>query len=371
MLWKIFLIGMIGLAVIWAVYIPHVWNYPVERQVSDTVSTLKSFGMRPLADAVVWMSDIPVLRALGQYFLGVLMVIQRAAGGNTTFFVGQISAAGWWYYFPLLYLLKEHLAFHLLTIIALWFGIKNIARSQEKNLNGIFSWMRENFALVASLFFILIYWGQAISSPLNIGVRHVLPTFPFIYLLVSRQTIRWIKDYSNDTPKRLLAWIKSLLGNFLRPVMRSLFVLLLLLWMFLSSLINFPHYLSYFNELAGRTPNGYKVATDSNYDWGQDLKRLKKWTDKNLPADERLAIDYFGGGNPPYYFGDQAVPWWSSKGSPAEQDIKWFAISLTFLQGAHAKPVQNFTQKEEDTYSWLKGKEPIARAGTSIFIYKF
>lgn len=371
MLWKIFLIGMIGLVVIWAVYIPHVWNYPVERQVSDTTLTLSSFGARFLADTVVWMADVPGLRALGQYFLGVLMVIQRAAGGNTTFFVGQITNVGWWYYFPLLYLLKEHLVLHILTIIGLWFGIKNMAQSREKNLSGIFAWMRENFALVTSFFFIAVYWGQAISSPLNIGVRHVLPTFPFIYLLVSRQTIRWIKDYSKEIPLRLTGWIKSVLGNFMRPVKRSLFVFLLLMWMFLSSVITFPYYLSYFNELAGRTPNGYKVATDSNYDWGQDLKRLKDWTGKNLGSSEKIAIDYFGGGSREYYFGEQSVPWWSSKGSPADEEISWFAISLTFLQGAHARPVKNFHQNPEDTYPWLKGMEPVARAGTSIFIYKF
>lgn len=368
MLWKIFLIGMIGVAVIWVAYIPHVWNYPIERQVADATYNLSSFGVRPLANLVIWLSGIPVLQALGQYLLGVLMVLQRAAGGNTTFFVGQISATGWWYYFPLLYLLKEHLALHILTLIGIGFGIKNIIQSREKNLKSAFSWMKENFALTTSFFFILVYWAQAVSSPLNIGVRHVLPTFPFIYLLVSRQTIRWIKDYSSEVPDKVWDWIKLVYKNLLRPVKKSVFVSLLLLWMFLSVLVNFPYYVSYFNELALRTPNGYKVATDSNYDWGQDLKRLRDFVEeKNI---NKIAIDYFGGGNPQYYFGDRFIPWWSAKGSPANE-AEWFAISLTFLQGAHARPVHNFTQKPEDTYPWLIGKEPFARAGTSMFIYKF
>jgi hypothetical protein len=68
---------------------------------------------------------------------------------------------------------------------------------------------------------------------------------------------------------------------------------------------------------------------DSNYDWGQDLKRLKDWTDKNLPADTRIAIDYFGGGSPQYYFGKKFESWWSARGAlPTDE---WFAISLTFL----------------------------------------
>ncbi|MFC1625339.1 ArnT family glycosyltransferase [Patescibacteria group bacterium] len=387
---KIILIGLIGIAIIWPVYLFHVWNYPVERQVADTTFILNSFGIRPLVDLTIWLSGMPVLRAMGQYILGILMVIQRASGGNTTYFMGEISAAGWSTYFPILYFLKEHLAFHILTFLALIFGIRNIIKTREKNLKNIFGWMRENFALTASFIFIIIYWTQAITSPLNIGVRHVLPTFPFIYLLVSRQTIRWIKDYSVDTPRTIFENIKNLYHQYIKPAKRGLFIFILLLWIFLSSIINFPHYVSYYNELAGRTPNGYKIATDSNYDWGQDLKRLKSWVNEynqncqrssklvgscshlsqNKPI-EKIAIDYFGGGNPQYYFGDKFVPWWSSKGSPADQGIEWMAVSLTFLQGAHAKPAKNFTQKTEDTYPYLKNKAPVARAGTSIFIYKF
>ena len=52
--------------------------------------------------------------------------------------------------------------------------------------------------------------------------------------------------------------------------------LVLLTIMLISTIISFPHYLSYYNILAGGTDNGYKIATDSNYDWGQDIKRLGK-----------------------------------------------------------------------------------------------
>jgi hypothetical protein len=366
---KIILIGLIGVAIIWFVYLFHIWNYPVERQINDTTFTMSSFGIRPLADLTIWLSNTPVLRALGQYFLGLLMVVQRAAGGNTTYFLGEVSNVGWHYYFPLLYLLKEHLAFHFLTLLALVFSIRKMAKSNERNFRNFLGWLRENFALTASFIFLLIYWTQAISSPLNIGVRHVLPTFPFIYLLVSRQVIRWVKHYYTETEETFWTWIKGFYKLYVRPLKRGLFVGLLLLWMFLSAIINFPHYLSYYNELAGRTPNGYKIAVDSNYDWGQDLKRLKDWTDKNLPADTRIAIDYFGGGSPQYYFGKKFESWWSARGAlPTDE---WFAISLTFLQGARAEPAKGFVKKPEDSYLWLKDKKPVARAGTSIFIYKF
>ena len=135
-------------------------------------------------------------------------------------------------------------------------------------------------------------------------------------------------------------------------------------WLVGSVIQTYPYFLSYYNFLGGGTREGYKIATDSNYDWGQDLKRLKDYADKN--EIDKIAIDYFGGGNPAYYFGDRFEPWWSSKGPPHG----WFAISATFLQGAHGAPAQGFIRTPEDSYEWLRGYEPIGRAGTSIFIYR-
>ncbi len=367
MLGKICLIGLIALVLITIVYQFHIWNYPAERQRQDASFILTSFGIRPLANLTIWMADKPVLRGFGQYMLGLLMVLQRAAGGNTTYFMGQISVDGWKYYFPVLYLFKEHLAFHIFTLIAIAYSLKNILKTKEKNLASIIGWMKDNFALVSGMIFIAVYWLQSVSSPLNIGVRHVLPTFPFIYLLVSRQIIRWSKVSSIDNPQTPKDWIKNALSLCFKSLKKHLLIAILMLWMVASIFVTFPYYLSYYNGLAGGTSMGYKIATDSNYDWGQDLKRLVGFVEKN--KIEKIAVDYFGGGNPKYYLEDKFEPWWSSKGQPPKDS--WFAISLTFLQGAQAKPVHNFTPKPEDIYPWLKGKCPIARAGTSIFIYKF
>ena len=42
--------------------------------------------------------------------------------------------------------------------------------------------------------------------------------------------------------------------------------------LFVTTLAIHPHYLSYFNALAGGPEDGYNVLIDSNVDWGQDLK---------------------------------------------------------------------------------------------------
>lgn len=46
----------------------------------------------------------------------------------------------------------------------------------------------------------------------------------------------------------------------------------------------YPHYLAYFNELAGGPRNGYQSLVDSNLDWGQDLKELRRPTVLAVPS---------------------------------------------------------------------------------------
>ncbi|MEK7596257.1 MAG: hypothetical protein AAB564_01770, partial [Patescibacteria group bacterium] len=139
------------------------------------------------------------------------------------------------------------------------------------------------------------------------------------------------------------------------------------LWILIEAVIAFPYYLSYYNELAGGPMNGHRYIVDSNYDWGQDLKRLKDFTDE--AGLDKINLDYFGGGSPKYYLGEKFKSWESAKGAPVQGE--WLAVSATILNGAQAEPAKRFIRNPQDSYQWLKNKKPIARAGTSIFIYKF
>ena len=342
-IYKLLLIGLISILVIWPVYQFHVLNYPPEIQLEHAKSILGSADA-PGVNFIIKISDKPLIRGLAQYFLGVAMVIQRSGGGNNFYFLGKVSSAATPFYFPLLYLVKELLPLHILTLIALVISLKNIISSPRKKISSIKEWLRKNFVLAASLIFVSIYLIQAITGNLNIGVRHVIPALPFICFLTAKQIVSWLEKSF---------WKKAV-------------VFVLLLWILIETLWVFPFYLSYYNELAKGTKNGYKIATDSNYDWGQDLKRLKDWID-NYNID-KIYLDYFGGGSPKYYLGEKYEPWWSAKGQPTKG---WFAVSINQLQGAMAKPVKGFEIKQEDTYLWLKDKQPFFRVGTSIFIYRF
>ncbi|TSC77439.1 MAG: hypothetical protein G01um101433_594, partial [Parcubacteria group bacterium Gr01-1014_33] len=282
---KTVVVGIVGLLLIWGVYAILVSRYPMERQFRDTEFLLSSYGFRSAVNFDLALVKNPVLRPLGQYVLGVLMVQQRAQGGNTAYFLGEISNQGSRAYFPLLYILKEPLALHIMTVIALIFGVRKISRSAESSSVSRFSrfrtWIRNHFSEFSFLFFIAFYWLFSIKSPLNIGVRHVLPTFPFIYILVSRQIAEWLKGQESENPASWGEWFKTIFRIYIKAIPKKLLVAILFVWILVADIAVFPHFLSYYNILVGGTKNGYEIAVDSNYDWGQDLKRLRDFAEEN------------------------------------------------------------------------------------------
>jgi len=342
------LIVIVSFAVIWAFYLYHTWNYPPEKQVADTGFILSSFGSGTLVNLVVWMADKPILKAIGHYFLGVFMILQRAAGGNTGFFLGEISAAGWKIYFPLVYAIKEPLAFHTLLIIALLYCAWLIKKPFWKEpIKRCHYWVKSHFAEFTMLGFIALYWATSLSSNLNIGVRHLLPVFPFTILLVSGITTIWLKS------------------PFLK-IKRAL-IIFLLLWQAYSVIAIYPHFLAYFNELIGRPERGYLYVTDSNLDWGQNLKRLKKWVDEN--KIDKIYVDYFGGADTEYYLKEKYAPWWGTRNPEELSKGSYLAVSATLLQGGRGEPVPGFNQPS-GYYHWLDNYTPVEVIGNSIFVYQ-
>ena len=71
------------------------------------------------------------------------------------------------------------------------------------------------------------------QSKLNIGIRHILPTLPFIYIL----TAAGLKNWTNS--------------RFWKHSLKIGLVFIFLFWYFLEMVWAFPFYLSYFNQFGG------------------------------------------------------------------------------------------------------------------------
>jgi len=337
--WKVvggtILLMIIGFVfVVWPVYLWHVKNYAPERQKSDMEQTLSNYRIRALANAVTYFADKPVLRAMSQYGFGVLMVTQRVAGGNTAYFLGNVSAEGDTEYFPVMYLAKESIPFWIMVLVALgWFLRRRRIGDRD-------------FTRTALILWLMFYWVVSVSGSLNIGVRHLLPVYPFTIILLSGGLSKFLKNN--------VRWKLGL-------------VVVLLGWYVFETVNVHPAYLTYYNQIAGGPSEGRKIAVDSNLDWGQDLKRLADWVEEeNI---KKIHLDYFGQAVPEYYLGDVWINTHSWTYRSREDFLRanpqggYLAVSASFYMGTRGNP--------NESYAWLDQYEPMKVIGNSIYIWEF
>ncbi len=369
---KLILIGLIGLIVIYPFYQIAVLNYPAAKQVNDTAALLAPSPVPPLADAAVWMADKPVLRAFGHFFTGHLMVLQRVSFGNTVYYMGQVTSEAFLSYFPVVFALKAPTALLVMFLVAFVFLIRSTREKLKLHTKRLVKlkdkitktrelasrFISEHIVEVSLAFFVFMYWLSSIFSNLNIGLRHVLPTFPFIYILLAGIMRHWI----HQRKKEGFGKIKVLLGSILSRWAKIVVISLLTVWYALGSLSVFPHHIAYFNALAGGPEEGHKYVVDSNLDWGQDLRRLADFVEKN--NIENIKLHYFGGGNPEYYLGEKYEYFDPFK----TERSGWIAVSATLLQGGRGKAVKGFDQSTTH-FMWLNKHKPVEVIGHSIFVY--
>jgi dolichyl-phosphate-mannose-protein mannosyltransferase len=350
---RVVCIFAIAFAVVYVIYIPHMLRYPQERQQKDIEVALASDEVAPFPRrAVEWMSSHTLLRPWGEYSLGLAATNRRSDLGNNPFFFGSVRPKGSTLYFPFVYLVKEPLALHLLTLLALVFFLIRIRwRALREPGVGEFwrercrEWLRAHFTECAFLVVIGIYGWAAIRSNLNIGVRHILPIFPFIFILVANGIARLHRAIS-ARPAALWT-LRVAVGT-------------LLCWQAISVIRVHPSYLAYFNELAGGPDGGWRYVTDSNIDWGQDLKRLAMFVESR--GIQKIQLNYFGSAVPADYL-DGRYQELSGCPKPTEAPLKgWVAVSAMSYPGAPWNPTCDYRHL-------LPMDKLVAKIGYSIFVF--
>ena len=291
----------------------------------------------------------PLFRGLTEYLLGIFLVIGRAVGSvQSTYFLEKIygaEGAGLAYY-PTLFLTKETLGFLFLLFLTVILAARNFLKKRRMEQNFL-KFFKSPLNLTI-LSFLLIYGYLSFKLRLQIGIRYIFPIIFLIYVLVAKELNKWL--------------LKDILINKKR-VKFSLLIVPFFVMIIYSCVSVFPYYLSFFNLLGGGTPEGYKIATDSNYDWlGQDVKRLGKWVKDN--KINKVYTHVFTNVPLKYYLGEAYQPY-DITVDPIPPSGSYIAVSAFALQHI------NYDQNLPESKKYFQFNDNlIGRVGSSIFIFK-
>jgi hypothetical protein len=304
--------------------------------------TLRSLGGPALNDVIRDAGPATAigsaLRAMGYFFdlpahpylLGLNKVAEFDVGGHHAYLLGKRSMFGWWYYYPVVFAVKTPTAVLLLVAgclgLAAWRlarGFRSITVAALKKLP--FHWVALGTPMA-------VYGALLLTSRVNLGVRYLLPVYPFLYILLAAIVMRKPRVW----PIVALAAIQ------LFEVARI-----------------YPDYLAFFNTVSGGPGNGPRYLVDSNIDWGQDLKKLRRYLRTNFPND-KACFSYFGSASLTYYFMPHAYLPETGEVELRKNTDCIGAISVTNLYDVYDTP---------DKHLWLRGMTPIAKVGYSTYIF--
>lgn len=364
------LVGLIMLVAIWSAY---GWRSDPISPAPDGVGTssitaahMETKWRQALFDAehpkpgalptvIRWLDDSGLLPRT--YTLGLATTFATTRSRNS-FLLGEHTAEPRPAYFPIALLVKTPIP----TLLLIGLGATAVATRRIPIRNGAL--------LIGIGIFALTYLGVAITGGINIGIRHVLPVYAMLFVLagaaVAFASGRW----------------------------RQWLIAALLVWLAGTSVAARPHYLCYFNAIAGGAKHGHEILSDSNIDWGQDLIRLKRYADRH--PNERLHLAYFGSALPRAYgIRHVALPSYLELPGRPVLGAGTYVISTTLLQGTYhvayraehwckAETVERYralhvqAEPSSEQVSWrfarlvsrLRERPADARIGCSLWLYR-
>ena len=262
------LITLIGFIVLWSFYRFRYEARPSGLQLNpplvEYVQGLKPYEAWPIATAARW-------HILPESYLYGLVDVKLTANYYTSYLLGKVYAHGVWFYFPVAFLIKSTVA--VLALFLLTLGVIAARRFDR--------WREILFLIVPVVFYLIV----AMTVGMNIGVRHILVVYVFLYVLIGGAT--WI------LVQKSRKWTYA--------------VAVLLLAHAASSVAAYPNYIPYANELWGGPSQTHKYLTDSNSDWGQQLKSIKQYLDQR-GVKECWFVYFAEGVAEPSYYGIPCKP---------------------------------------------------------------
>lgn len=266
---------------------------------------------------------------LDWYIRGFKNIFRHVKGGRGSFLLGEHSIAGWWYYFPVTFLLKTPAG--ILFLVCMSLGILPIIIKTGSHKDALL------FLSVP----VIVYMASSMLSPMQIGHRHILPVYPFIFT--------WI-GWSCVQLKNKIACL-SVMGIGAA---------------FLSVVWAQPYNLEYFNIFIGSKNNAYKYLVDSNLDWGQGLKELGRYLRASGKTD--IFLSFFGNADP-HHEGIRYVPvlYYSTAKRTGDDPEDFNYERVLFAVSATQRQCVYYTDKS--IFKWLDELTPVKTIAYSIFVY--
>jgi 4-amino-4-deoxy-L-arabinose transferase-like glycosyltransferase len=256
------LIMLIGWIVLWSTYRFHYDARPNGLQMNPPLATyvegLKPYEAWPIRTAARF-------HVLPESYLYGLVDVKLTANYYTSYLLGKVYAHNVWFYFPVAFLIKSTVA-----VLALFLLTAGVIATRRLN-----HWREIIFLVVPVIFYLIV----ALTVGMNIGVRHILVVYVFLYVLIGGAM--WALMAKNRK------WTYG--------------VGILLLVHAASSVRAFPNYIPYANELWGGPSQTHKYLTDSNSDWGQQLKSVKQYLDQRGVKECWFLYFAEGVAEPSYY----------------------------------------------------------------------
>lgn len=257
------------------------------------------------------------------YLDGIKKLYSDYPTGMQYYLYGKVLDNPAWYYYLAAFVVKVPIPTILLLSLAL---VQSISFKQRDE----------------SLLFLIVPVAVIILVTCfdrhNLGVRRILPVFPFLFLLIPR--------IATGHP-----------GS-----SRKIFIGAMLTWLLFEAWMIYPHHLSYFNTIAGGPKNGPYLLDDSNIDWGQDLPALARWQKEHY-GGQPIKLFYNGSADPLAY---------GVNPLQMNQDEIMFPQPGIYAISAHYLVFFRMISVNEGyDVDWLTKYRPIAYAGNSIYIYRF
>ena len=295
-------------------------------QTPDSSPWVRLFGRGPVGQWVMQTAHERIY--MPAPIAGLDFQQESSRRGYSAYFMGETSRSGWQLYYPAAFVFKSTPAELALTLCLIGAAAWSVPRLRT-------NWRRLDPAVQVLIIGVLIYSLLMLTTRINAGHRYLLPLYPLLALLGA---------------DRLAAWLPG------RHAVQLGVAAALLGVQAVSSGGIGPHYLAYFNRFSGGPEQGWRLLSDSNIDWGQDLPALRDLLATR--GQERVALGYFGTADPAGYgiVADSL--------NALDRDLgtyRWLAVSVTVLHGQKSQGLDPFRE--------MRSIAPDARAGYSIFVY--